>query len=182
MRTSISMERFLVSMFARSPLAHSLCYGRRRRDISAFVSPSHQCIRADFLRCNPASPTGKLPSAFWKLRMECQAKASPTRHTQKRKKNKTRVSARAWLHPTKGSSCRNPLWGGRAGEPKSENHTDDFTETENKTITNTENRVADFTVIENKRFVAAILRCGCRKVRCWGTNILETHMTPMPAS
>ena len=45
--------------------------------------------------------------------------------------------------------------------PKSENYTDDFTETENKTITNTENRVADFTVIENKRFVAAILlRCG----------------------
>ena len=53
--------------------------------------------------------------------------------------------------------------GGRAGEPKSENHTDYFTETENKTITNTENRAADFTVIENKRFVAAILRCGCRK-------------------
>ena len=50
-------------------------------------------------------------------------------------------------------------------EQKSENHTDDFTETENKTITNTKNRVADFTVIENKRFVAAILRCGCRKIR-----------------
>ena len=49
---------------------------------------------------------------------------------------------------------------------KSENHTDDFTETENKTTTNTENRAADFTVIENKRFVAAILRYGCRKVRC----------------
>ena len=55
--------------------------------------------------------------------------------------------------------------GGRAGEPKSENHTDYFTETENKTITNTENRAADFTVIENKRFVAAILRYGCRKIR-----------------
>ena len=50
--------------------------------------------------------------------------------------------------------------------PKSENHTDDFTETENKTTTNTENRAAAFTVIENKRFVAAILRYGCRNVRC----------------